>query len=98
MKLGKKKENHMTLNTNYEQEKATASHEGKWKICRHGECKRRKTCTGGPRGTFRKTGGVPICKTAIDPSRAIEEVFRPYRHIMELELRGIRTPQGRHLT
>ncbi|MEL7430293.1 MAG: hypothetical protein AAFN43_09875 [Pseudomonadota bacterium] len=46
----------------FEAAKSAAQMERLWKRCLHRECKRRKRCTGGPRGTARKTGGVPFCR------------------------------------
>ncbi len=46
----------------FERAKAFAHFENCWKYCLHLECKKRKRCTGGPRGTWRKTGGLPFCR------------------------------------
>ena len=42
--------------------KATAHFEAAWKTCASRECRERKRCTGGPRGTFTRTGGFPLCR------------------------------------
>lgn len=46
----------------FETAKAYAHFELRWKTCTHRECGKRKRCTGGPRGTNRRTGGIPFCK------------------------------------
>jgi hypothetical protein len=46
--------------------RAIAHFEGAWQTCRHGECRARKRCTGGPRGTFRKKA-VPLCRRHAPP-------------------------------
>ncbi len=60
----------MTL-TNFAAAKAIAHFENNWETCPHKECKHRKTCTGGPRGTFRKTNGKPFCQTINLPQKAV---------------------------
>jgi len=45
--------------------KAMAYFEGAWHTCSHGECKKRLTCTGGPRGTCTKTVGRPHCAAGV---------------------------------
>ena len=42
--------------------KAMAYFEGAWETCPHPECRARQRCTGGPRGTFNRTGGRPLCR------------------------------------
>ena len=44
--------------------KAFAHFDRNWKHCLHAKCKKRRRCTGGPRGTRRKTGGIPFCRLA----------------------------------
>ena len=46
----------------FERAKAFTHFENCWKHCLHPECKKRRRCTGGPRGTCRKNGGVPFCR------------------------------------
>ena len=46
--------------------KAMAHFEGAWKTCASRECGERKRCAGGPRGTFRRTGGVPLCRFGVE--------------------------------
>jgi hypothetical protein len=43
--------------------RAFAYFEAPWRTCRHKECSARQRCCFGPRGTFRRTGGIPICRT-----------------------------------
>lgn len=64
-------------------QKAFAWAEGRWRNCPHGECKRRKRCTGGPRGTLRATG-KPFCRDGtvaetIETRRARSEADRRFR-------------------
>ncbi|MDJ0614874.1 MAG: hypothetical protein QNJ29_14495 [Rhizobiaceae bacterium] len=56
---------------NFQTAKAHAHFEGLWQYCEHPECRKRKQCTGGPRGTFRSTNGVPLCKQS--DSQAVEK-------------------------
>lgn len=42
--------------------KALAHFEGAWRACESRECRARKRCCGGPRGTFTRTGGYPLCR------------------------------------
>ncbi|MEM9333122.1 MAG: hypothetical protein AAGA53_17500 [Pseudomonadota bacterium] len=51
----------MTL-SDFTYAKAIAHFDGKWRTCMHNECRKREVCTGGPRGTNRKTKGVPLCE------------------------------------
>jgi hypothetical protein len=46
--------------------KAMAHFEGAWKTCASGECRNRKRCAGGPRGTFTRTGGAPLCRFGVE--------------------------------
>jgi len=46
----------------FEQQKAFAFFEDLWRGCDYHECRKRRKCTGGPRGTCRQTKGVPLCK------------------------------------
>ena len=46
--------------------KAYAYFEGAWETCKIKKCRIRKTCTGGHRGTCRKSGGIPFCKIGDD--------------------------------
>lgn len=46
----------------FETAKAIAYFEFLWQRCKHRECKKRKRCTGGPRGTQRKFDDVPFCR------------------------------------
>ncbi len=50
--------------TKFAAAKAEAHFSEAWRTCRHTECQRRQTCTGGPRGTCRKTNGKPLCAIA----------------------------------
>ena len=54
--------------------KAYAYFDGHWHHCTHRECKKRKTCTGGPRGTCRRTKGVPLCQLAGSRGREMAEI------------------------
>lgn len=42
--------------------KSIAQLDACWRSCSHAECRRRKLCTGGPRGTMRATRGIPRCR------------------------------------
>ena len=47
---------------NFDYEKAVAYFEGAWRGCRRDECRRRRRCAGGPRGTLRRllADGAPV--------------------------------------
>ena len=51
-----------SLQDRFTYNKAIAYFEGAVRTCPHRECKKRKTCTGGPRGTARKHNGIPFCR------------------------------------
>ncbi len=44
--------------------KAIANFEGAWRECARGECRTRQRCCGGPRGTFERAGGYPLCRAS----------------------------------
>ena len=56
----------------FESAKAFAHFENCWEGCLHGECKKRKRCTGGPRGTWRKFGGVPFCRLEVNCETSVQ--------------------------
>lgn len=46
--------------------KAIAHFEGAWEACQRRQCRARRQCTGGPRGTCEKVG-VPLCRRHAPP-------------------------------
>jgi len=60
--------------------KALAYFEGAWRACSHGECIKRRTCTGGPRGTCAKTVGQPRCAAEKEPLRPGHACLEQKRH------------------
>lgn len=47
--------------------KAMAYFEGAWQRCGHHECRARKRCIGGPRGSFTRNDGIPKCRLHASP-------------------------------
>ncbi|PHP67411.1 hypothetical protein CSC94_10270 [Zhengella mangrovi] len=63
-------------------QKAFAWAEGRWRHCPHRECRRRRRCTGGPRGTLRRSGRPLCCEPAV---AAVIESLRDLRERRQRE-------------
>lgn len=60
--------------------KALAYFAGNWEDCAHSECRKRKLCTGGPRGSFRKFKGDTFCKQLEKQNQASTLPFEQHEH------------------
>jgi hypothetical protein len=58
-----------------------ANIESSWSSCPYQKCRKRRRCGFGPRGTFRRTGGIPLCRTG--------PLFRRWREELPGELRRL---------
>ncbi len=55
---------------------AMANSEGAPGDCPRQECKRRRQCCGGPRGTLRRLAGLPFCRTEAVVTKVEEDRWR----------------------